>query len=69
MDDNRSLTDADVEAIVARLKAQLVNDFYGEIGKGVWALIKKWLLAVALILAVYGIAHDRNFLQTFVSQR
>jgi hypothetical protein len=67
--DDRNLTDADVAAIVTELKTQLVTDFYGEIGKGVWALIKKWLLPALLILAVYGIAQDKAFFQSLAANR
>lgn len=53
----RNLTDADVEAIVDRLKDELVADFYGEVGKGVWAWIKRIVIGLLFLLAVYGVAH------------
>ena len=69
MEQDRNLTDADVEAIVMELKTQLVTDFYGEIGKGVWGLFKKALLPLLLILAVYGISQDKSFLQAVTAGR
>lgn len=66
MNDDRNLTDADVEAIVHKLKTQLLTDFYGEIGKGVWGMIKKWVLPLALVLAVYGMAQDKPFIASLV---
>ncbi len=51
------------------LKTQLVTDFYGEIGKGVWGLFKKALLPLLLILAVYGISQDKSFLQAVTAGR
>lgn len=67
MTEERNLTDADVDAIVTELKTQLVEDFYGEIGKGVWALIKKAILPVLLLLAVYGMAQDKSWLHQIVT--
>jgi hypothetical protein len=55
---NRTLTDDDVEAIVTSLKAQLVSDFYGEVGRGVWHWVKKAFFGLVLILAVYGMARE-----------
>lgn len=51
---NRTLTDADIEAIVGKLKSELVNDFYGEVGRGVWGWLKRVFWAGLLALAVYG---------------
>lgn len=51
---SRNLTDADVDAIVEKLKDELVNDFYGEVGRGVWGWLKKVFWAGLLALAVYG---------------
>lgn len=54
---DRSLTDADVAAIVALLKSELVEDFYGEVGRGVWSWIKRAIIGLLIILAVYGMAN------------
>lgn len=52
---DRTLTDADVEAIASSLEKRLVENFYRDIGKGVWGFAKKTLIALILMLAAYGI--------------
>jgi len=67
MSEPRNLTDADVEAIVAKLKTELAADFYGELaadfygdlGRGVWAFIKKALIGLLFLLTVYGMASSK----------
>lgn len=59
MQTGRNLTDADVEAIVDKLKTELVADFYGEVGRGVWAWIKRGVWTALLALALYGIVAGR----------
>jgi hypothetical protein len=61
--DNRNLTDEDVTEIVKGLKAELVKDFYGEVGKGVWGFIKKAFFALLILLAVYGVTQDKAVLR------
>ena len=56
----RTLSDADVKAIVELLKSELVEDFYGEVGRGVWAWVKRAVVAVLLAAAIYGAALDRS---------
>jgi hypothetical protein len=56
MSDNRSLTDDDVKAIVTLLKTELVKDFYGNVGRGVWAWFQKIVFAALFAIAVYGAA-------------
>ncbi len=56
MSDERTLTDADVAAIVEKLKGELVNDFYGEVGRDVWSWVKKAVIGLVLLLAIYGMA-------------
>ena len=58
---DRNLTDGDVEAIVAELKSQLVKDFYGEVGRGVWGWVKKVVWMLLLLMAVYGMASEKGF--------
>lgn len=53
---DRLLTDDDVKAIVSELKAQLVKDFQIEVGKGVLGWVKKALILLVLLAALYGIA-------------
>lgn len=63
----RNLTDADVAAIVEKLKGELVADFYGEVGKGVWDWAKRLFLGLLLILAVYGMAGDKTLLHSIAN--
>lgn len=48
---DRKLTDDDVKAIVDQLETRVSERFYGDLGRGVWAVVWK-----ALILAIIGIA-------------
>lgn len=65
MSDERKLTDADVKAIVDTLKDELVSDFYGEVGRGIWGWVKKALVVLLFVLALQGIAGDRSALDSF----
>lgn len=58
MPPTRNLTDGDVKAIVALLKAELVEDLYGEVGRGVWTWIKKVFFGALLAFAIYAAADD-----------
>lgn len=51
---SRSITDADAEAIAARLEQRLTQKFYRDLGKGVWGIIWKALVVAALFVAGYG---------------
>ena len=68
MSDDRNLTDADVEAIVAELKEQLVTDFYGGVGRGIWGWVKKALFVLLFLLALQGIAGDRSWINQVLAQ-
>jgi hypothetical protein len=52
--ENRTLTDADIDAITKALETRMVEGFYKDLGKGVWGLAKRafWLLIAGL--AAYG---------------
>jgi hypothetical protein len=52
----RLLTDADVEAIAAALESRLEDRFYNNLGKGLWGLAWKFIIAVLMIIAAYGAA-------------
>lgn len=56
MDVDRLLTDDDVKAIVSELKAQLVKDFQVEVGKGVLGWVKKALVLLLILAALYGVS-------------
>lgn len=56
MNEKRSLTDADVKAIVTELQISMKSAFYNDIGKGFFGFIKKLMWMGALALAAYGAA-------------
>jgi hypothetical protein len=60
-DEDRRLTDTDIELIVDRLEKRLMDNFYSGLGKGVWAWIKKAVIGLLLALALYGMVHDKDF--------
>jgi hypothetical protein len=58
MSDNRTLTDADIEAIseatVTRLRAEMSRQFYDDLGRGFWKAVKAAAFALLLGLAAWG---------------
>jgi hypothetical protein len=50
----RTLTDADVDAITQALEKRMVEGFYRDIGKGVWGIAKKAFFLLVAALAAYG---------------
>ena len=54
----RKLTDADVEAIVLRLHTMLREEFFRNIGNGVWAMIWRTGLTAGILFAVYGVTKE-----------
>jgi hypothetical protein len=50
----RNLTEGDVKALVAEMRAQVTEQFFQDLGKGLWGLFRASFLAV--ILAVLGYA-------------
>jgi len=64
---NRTLTDADARAIATELKKQLLADFHLEVGKGVVYWIKRAVVVLLLLLALYGALGDRPFLHQLIA--
>ncbi len=54
---DRTLTDADVEAVAAALEKRLTEKFYADLGRGVWAYARKAFVVVVLAIAAYGAYH------------
>ena len=52
----KTLTEADIDAIVDRLEERLEDRFFNNLGKGFWGLIWKSLVIIMLVLAAYGAA-------------
>lgn len=50
MNDERKLTDADIQALAKALK----NEFYTNLGRGVWALAWKAIVVAVIALSAYG---------------
>ncbi|API60541.1 hypothetical protein BSL82_15660 [Tardibacter chloracetimidivorans] len=57
----RTLSDQDVQAIVFQLRQQLTDEFYNDLGRGLWAWIKKIAIGAILALAAYGAAKGMKF--------
>lgn len=51
---DRTLTDADVEAIATALKQKVVEEFYRDLGKGFWSIAWKSFVAILVGIAAYG---------------
>jgi hypothetical protein len=58
---NRTLSDADIDAIALRLKEHFVKDFYTDIGRGVWGTVRKGLVWIILAGCVYFAAKGQSF--------
>jgi hypothetical protein len=54
MTTDRTLSDADVQAIVDAMEVRLTRRFYLNLGRGVWGLVWRGVLGVLLLLAAYG---------------
>lgn len=53
----RTLSDADVDAIAARLESRLADRFVRGAGDGALAILKRLLLWAVIALAGYALAH------------
>jgi hypothetical protein len=53
-EDDRKLTDADVEAIVKLLDKKVTERFYSDLGRGVWGMLWKAIIVTIVSIAAYG---------------
>ena len=60
-EENRNLTDADVRAVVDEMEKRMVDRFYGDIGRGVWAIAWRVIVLALLGLASYGSIKEFKF--------
>lgn len=60
---NRTLSDADIDAIALKLKEHFIKDFYSDIGKGVWSTVRHVVIWGALAVAVYFAAKGQMIKQ------
>lgn len=54
MNGPRKLTDSDVMAIVDALEVRLTDKFYRDLGKGLWGIVWKAIVATLVFIAAYG---------------
>jgi len=54
---DRTLTDADVEAIADVLEKRLTEKFYADLGRGVWAYVRKAFIIAVLAVVAAGAYH------------
>lgn len=54
---DRTLTDADVEAVADALEKRLVEKFYADLGRGVWGYVRRALFVMVLAAVAYGSYH------------
>lgn len=66
-DEERNMTDADVNAVVDTLKRELLKDFQLEVAKGVLGWVKKAVIVLLIYLALSGIAGDKQFTQSIAA--
>lgn len=53
---DRKLSDDDIQAIVDELETRLEKRFYQNLGRGLWAAVKRALIVVLIALVMLGIA-------------
>jgi hypothetical protein len=54
VEEGRTLSDADVDAIAAALESRFVERFYGNVGRGVWGLAWRAIVVTIAAIAIYG---------------
>lgn len=59
--EHRTLTDEDVEAVADKLLEKIESKVYHDMGKGLWGIVSKILLAGTIGLAAYGALSGGKF--------
>lgn len=54
---NRSLTDADIQALTDALLERAKGEFYKDLGRGFWGLAWRGAVVALLAVAAYGAVH------------
>lgn len=57
---HRVLTDADVNAIAEALRVKVKEDFYHDLGRGVWGMAWKAIILGIVSVAAYGAIKGGN---------
>lgn len=52
--EERTLSDADIEAITKALEKRLTDKFYKDLGQGLWGLVWKVVLGFIIFVAAQG---------------
>lgn len=52
--EDRKLSDADIEAILNQVEQRVAARFYSDLGRGVWGMVWKALLLAMVAVAAYG---------------
>jgi hypothetical protein len=55
-DSNRKFTDADIKAFVIQIKQAMIEDFYAQLGHGLWSSAIKVLVLGLLGLLLWSIS-------------
>ncbi|MEN9868718.1 MAG: hypothetical protein RL748_4308 [Pseudomonadota bacterium] len=55
-DNNRKFTDADIKAFVIQIKQAMIEDFYAQLGHGLWSSAIKVLVLGLLGLLLWSIS-------------
>lgn len=50
----RNLTDEDVQAIVNALSVRVKQEFYEDLGRGMWSVAWKVIVGTLITIAAYG---------------
>ena len=54
LESDRTLTDADVKALAKELTQGFKQEFFSDVGKGLWDLVWKTIIMGLIALAAYG---------------
>jgi hypothetical protein len=53
-DDDRHITDDDAKAIARALRVEMLQQFYSDLGRGVWAIVWRVTIITLVAIAAYG---------------
>jgi hypothetical protein len=49
----RNLTDADIDAVIAKLR----SEFFMDLGRGFWGIVWRGIIILLIAIAAYGALH------------
>jgi hypothetical protein len=56
----RTLTDADIDAIVNKAEEVILSRFYRNLGKGLWSMVWRAIVVAIVAIAAYGAATGKH---------